>query len=94
MTSNTKTMKTSSKINGVDVDEICRFIDTVENDPAFAKMQFRAANQWIDGGLNRSRLKDFYAGYEEDTTRTEPFVLDSDEPKILASNDTAPNAVE
>ena len=82
-----------NKVNGVDVDQINRFIERVDDDPSFAEMQFRASNEWIDGGANRTRIKEFYAGCEEDTTRAVPFELDSDEPKIIAGNDATPNPV-
>jgi len=57
-------------------------------------MQFRATNRWVGGGLNQSSIKDFYAACGEDTTRTTPFVLDADEPAIMAGGDSVPNPVE
>ena len=81
-------------VNGVNVDQVINVIDNIEADAAFAKMQFRLKNRWIDGGLNRSSIKDFYGGREEDKTRTEAFTLDADEPKILAGDDSVPNPVE
>ncbi len=81
-------------VNGVDVDHVTHVIDNIEADAAFAKMQFRLKNRWIDGGLNRSSIKDFYGGCEEDSTRTEVFTLDADEPAFIAGNDSVPNPVE
>ena len=81
-------------VNGVDVDHVTHVIDNIEADAAFAKMQFRLKNRWIDGGLNRSSIKDFYGGCEEDSTRTEAFTLDADEPAFIAGNDSVPNPVE
>jgi uncharacterized OsmC-like protein len=81
-------------VNGVNVDRVINVIDNIEADAAFAKMQFRLKNRWIGGGLNRSSIKDFYGGLEEDKTRTEAFTLDADEPNILAGDDSAPNPVE
>ena len=37
---------------------------------------------------------EFFAGGEEDQTRAQAFVLDADEPPIIAGNDSAPNPVE
>jgi len=81
-------------LNGVDVDQIKDLIGSIETDPAFAAAQFRVKNQWIDGSLNRSRIKEFYAGCEEDTTRDKAFTLDADDPAIMAGGDSAPTPVE
>lgn len=92
------TMTTATKepitVNGVDVDQIQNIIDTIGQDAAFAKTQFRARNKWLGGGLNRSEIKEFYAAGGEDTTRTGPFELHADEPLILTGQDVAPNPVE
>ena len=80
--------------NGVDVGQILDVIGAIEADPGYAKFQFRATNQWIDGALSRSRIKDFFAGNAEDTTRKEAFTLDADEPAITAGQNSAPNAIE
>ena len=81
-------------LNGVDVDQIMEVISCIETDPAFAAAQFRVKNQWIDGGLSRSRIKEFYAACEEDATRDEAFMLDADEPAIMAGGNSVPNPVE
>ena len=80
--------------NGVDVGQLMSVIGEINEDQNYAKFQFRASNQWINGGLSRSRVKEFYAGNAEDTTRKEAFTIDADEPLIAAGHDTAPNAME
>jgi uncharacterized OsmC-like protein len=80
--------------NGVNVDQVMNVIGSIEADPGYAKFQWRATNQWIDGGLSRSRIKDFFAGNAEDTTRKEAFTLDADEPTIAAGQNSAPNSME
>ena len=80
--------------NGVDVGQILDVIGAIEADPGYAKFQFRATNQWIDGARSRSRIKDFFAGNAEDTTRNEAFTLDADEPAIAAGQNRAPNPME
>jgi uncharacterized OsmC-like protein len=80
--------------NGVNVGQVLSVIDAIEDDPNIAQWQIRARNNWIDGALNRSRIKDFSAGGQEDETRTQTFVLDSDEPLPMSGNDSAPNAME
>jgi uncharacterized OsmC-like protein len=69
-------------------------IGEIEADPGYAKFQFRATNRWLSGGHSRSRIKEFFAGNAEDSTRKEAFVLDADEPKIAAGLDVAPNSME
>jgi uncharacterized OsmC-like protein len=81
-------------LNGISVDQVLGVIDTIENDPAFASAKFRIKNKWIDGGLTSSRIKEFYAACEEDTTRDEAFIVDSDEPLIMAGGDSVPNPME
>ncbi len=91
---NTAVAQQPTVLNGVNVDQITDVIGHIETDPAFAAAQFRLNNQWIDGGLNRSRIKEFYVACEEDTTRDEAFILDADEPAILAGGDSVPNPIE
>ena len=93
-TTKNATEPTKEKTNGVDVDQIMGVISAIEADPGYGQFQFRATNQWIDGALCRSRIKDFFAGSAEDTTREHAFTLDADEPSIAAGRDSAPNAVE
>jgi uncharacterized OsmC-like protein len=80
--------------NGVDVGQLMNVIGEIEADERYAKFQFRATNQWINGGLTRSRIKEFHAGNAEDCTRQEAFTVDADEPLIAAGNDSSPNAME
>lgn len=80
--------------NGVNVDQLMNVIGDIEADPGYARFQWRATNQWIDGGLSRSRIKNFFAGNAEDTTRAEAFVIDADEPAIAAGQSSAPNSME
>ena len=80
--------------NGVDVGQVMNVIGAIEADPGYAKFQWRATNQWINGGLSRSRVKDFFAGNAEDTTREEAFTIDADEPAIAAGQNRAPNSME
>jgi uncharacterized OsmC-like protein len=94
MTTSNAIEHTKNITNGVDVDQLMGVIGEIEADTNYGKFQFRATNKWIDGGLSRSSIKDFYAGNAEDNTRKEAFTLDADEPAIAAGQDTAPNAME
>ena len=87
-------MHVANIVNGVDVDRLSGTIDHVSADPALARFQFRARNRWIDGGHSRTTIKEFYGAGQEDTSRTEPFVLDADEPPVLLGENRAPNAPE
>jgi uncharacterized OsmC-like protein len=80
--------------NGVDVSQLMRVIGLIEADTGFARFQWRVTNQWIDGELSRSEIKDFFAGNEEDTTRKEAFTLHADEPPIASGQNRAPNSME
>jgi Predicted redox protein, regulator of disulfide bond formation len=81
-------------VNGVDVQGIFDTINAVKGDVELAKFKFRSANQWLDGGHNRSTILNFYGCRAEDTTRAESFVLEADEPPVLLGKDAAPNPVE
>jgi len=86
-------METPRTVNGVKVDELFGTIDAVKKAPVIAKFKFRANNQWIDGGHNRTTVKNFY-GTQQDHDHKEPFVLDADEPPLLLGRDLGPNPVE
>ena len=81
-------------VNGVDLDGLAGTIGAVTADPALARFQFRARNEWIDGGHSRTTIQKFYGAGQEDATRTEPFILETDEPPILLGENRAPNAGE
>ena len=80
--------------NGVDVTALGEVLEAVQGDPEIAKFQFRAKNTWLGGGHNRSEIKGFYGACQEDTTRTEPFILDNAEPPVLLGQDQGANPVE
>jgi uncharacterized OsmC-like protein len=80
-------------VNGVNVDDLVHTVEAVTASPSIADFRFRAANQWLGGGHNRTEINGFYgAGAEQH--HADPFVLDNDEPPVLLSGDAAPNPVE
>lgn len=81
-------------INGVDVEQLFSTIDAIKENPGLAKFEFRANNQWIDGGHNRTSVKDFYGAGREDASRKQAFVFDNDEPVVLLGEDNGANPVE
>jgi uncharacterized OsmC-like protein len=94
MTNSNSAQETQTLTNGVDVGQLMNVIGSIEADIDYAKFQWRASNQWIDGELSRSEIKGFYAGNEEDTSRDEAFTLLADEPPIASGENRAPNAME
>ncbi len=80
-------------LNGVDVDAVQGLIKAVNEKPDLAKSKFRANNEWINGGHNRTTVTGFYSAGQE-ISHTKRFVLDADEPPILAGQDQAANPVE
>lgn len=84
----------SVMMNGVNVTGIFDTIAAVKADASLAAFQFRAANQWIEGGHNRSAIQSFHGCGAEDRSRGEPFVLDADEPAVLLGTDRGANPVE
>lgn len=80
--------------NGLNMDQMVQTIEALKNDPALAQFQFRARNEWINGGENRSVIKDFYGAGTEDESRSEPFVFTNGEPPVLLGNNEGANPVE
>jgi uncharacterized OsmC-like protein len=87
-------MQVNHVVNGVDLDRLTGTIDAVTAQPALAQFEFRAHNQWVDGGHTRTTIQGFYGVGQEDVTREKAFVLDVDEPSILLGQNLAPNAGE
>ncbi len=84
---------TKPMVNGVDVGAVQGTVNAIEKAPDLAKSKFRAHNKWIKGGHNRSTINGFY-GAGQENYRSKPFVLDADEPPILAGEDRGANPVE
>jgi uncharacterized OsmC-like protein len=80
--------------NGVDTQQLYGTLDAIKGDPSLARFQFRARNRWVDGAHNQTRIRDFYAANQEDSSRAEEFVIDAGEPAILLGSDTGPNPAE
>jgi uncharacterized OsmC-like protein len=81
------------KLNGIDLDVLKRTISAIQQDPELGKCHFRARNRWIDANHNRTTITGFYAAKQEISHQQE-FVMDADEPPILAGQDEGANPVE
>lgn len=81
-------------VNGLDMQAASATIEAIKADPSLAQFQFRARNRWIDGGENRSTIRDFYGAGREDDSRTADFTFTNGEPPVLLGNNEGANPVE
>ena len=81
-------------VNGVTVSTVMNIIGAIEENSDNAHFQFRLNNHWVDGGLNRSRIQEYFALGQEDDTRSEAFIIDADEPAVNSGGDSSPNPME
>ncbi|WP_226842561.1 OsmC family protein [Acidithiobacillus thiooxidans] len=84
----------STPVNGVDVPQLMATIDAVKGDPELAKFVFRAHTEWQTGAHVRTQIQGFSGVKQEDSSRTQPFVIEGDEPPVLLGSNRGPNAVE
>ena len=80
--------------NGISLDQLQATVEAVSSDPALAQFEFRSETHWQQGGHSETRIQSFSGAGGEDTTRSRPFVVVSDEPAVLLGTDQGPNAVE
>jgi len=81
-------------MNGLDMDAAMATIAAIKADASLGKFQFRAKNKWINGGVNRSTIMDFYGAGQEDTSRQTAFEFTNGEPPVLLGNNEGANPVE
>jgi uncharacterized OsmC-like protein len=84
---------TTTLTNGVDTSALFGALDAVKAQPAAAKFQFRARNEWVSGTHSRSTIHDFF-GLGEEQTHVDEHVFEADHPKQLVATDKAPTPVE
>ena len=90
MTKNEMAMQT----NGLDMEALVGTVEAVKQDPSLGNFEFRATNRWINGGENRSRIKEFYGAGCEDESRTDAFEFTNGEPPVLLGANEGANPVE
>ncbi|WP_205752902.1 OsmC family protein [Cupriavidus oxalaticus] len=83
-----------NSLNGMDLGKMAQTVEALKRDPLLARFEFRARNEWIDGGENRSTIRDFYGAGAEDTSRSAPFEFVNGEPPVLLGNNEGANPVE
>jgi uncharacterized OsmC-like protein len=81
-------------LNGLNTEQMVQTVNAIKGNPDIAKFVFRAKNEWLNGGANRSTIKDFYGAMKEDDSRDEPFVFTNGEPPVLLGNNEGANPVE
>jgi uncharacterized OsmC-like protein len=94
MNNQATTTKVTKKLNGLDITQMMETVAALKDDPSLAKFNFRARNQWIDGGENRSTIQGFYGAGQEDDSREKPFEYTNGEPPVLLGNNEGANPVE
>ncbi len=90
----TQTQEKNDMMNGVNVEKMHEIIDATKETPSLGQLRFRVQNKWIDGALNRSTIKEFYAAGEKDTTRMKAHVQFNDEPTALLGRDRSASPSE
>jgi uncharacterized OsmC-like protein len=81
-------------LNGLDLDQMSGTVALLQQRPALARFEFRAANRWVSGGENRSRIQGFYGAGVEDESRTAPWEFVNGEPPVLLGHNEGANPVE
>jgi len=88
-----ETVVSSSVINGVDLETLMGTVTAIKEDPELGVSRFRASNTWLSGNHNRSTVKGFF-GAKQEIPHKQTFIMDADEPAILAGHDQGANPVE
>jgi uncharacterized OsmC-like protein len=94
MKSQTAIRETMNQTNGLDMEALVETIEAVKQDPTLGAFEFRATNQWVNGGENRSRIKEFYGAGSEDESRVNAFEFTNGEPPVLLGANEGANPVE
>lgn len=80
-------------VNGVDVGQLFKTIDSIKENPEIAQFNFRAKNKWIGGTANKTTVSEYY-GACKTHMRSKPHVFIKDEPPVLLGKDQGANPVE
>ena len=87
-------MNVTATRNGLDLDKMMRTVEAIKIRREIAQFRFRAHNRWINGGENRSTIRDFYGACAEDQSRDCSFEFTNGEPPVLLGNKEGANPVE
>lgn len=86
--------KMPERLNGLDMTALVDTGEAIKREPVLGQFEFRARNRWIDGGENRSTIKDFHGAGQEDESRTAAFEYVNGEPPMLLGANEGANPVE
>jgi uncharacterized OsmC-like protein len=86
--------ETETQTNGLNMAALVGTVEAIRQDPGLGSFEFRATNQWITGGENRSRIKEFYGAGTEDESRLSAFEFTNGEPPVLLGSNEGANPVE
>ena len=81
-------------MNGLDLKQMTDTIDLLSEQPVLARFEFRADNRWVSGGVNRSRIKEFFGAGAEDESRDSAWEFTNGEPPVLLGANEGANPVE
>ena len=88
-----QTEQNENIVNGVNVDRLLGTVKAIKEKPEIAKFNFKAKAKWINGGHNRTTINAF-CGPCQNFQRSQPFVIEKDEPPVLLGKDQGANPVE
>ncbi|MCW8926244.1 MAG: OsmC family protein [Xanthomonadales bacterium] len=86
-------MNDTTVMNGIEMDTLMATVKAIQAEPELGACHFRASNMWMGGNHNRSTVTGFY-GAKQEIAHKQTFMMDADEPAILAGNDEGANPVE
>jgi len=92
MTSKTRIQE--QRVNGVSVGALFDAAKAISDTDRLGRFQFRAHNQWLDGGHTRTTVRDYFGAGAEQRSRTTPLVVESDVPALLRGGDRAMDPLE
>lgn len=81
-------------MNGLDLKQMTDTIDLLKEQPELARFEFRTGNRWVSGGVNRSRIKEFFGAGAEDQSRDSAWEFTNGEPPVLLGANEGANPVE
>lgn len=80
--------------NGVDLDAISSYVQTVKNDPAQGHVKFVAKSHWDGGTKSTISVDQFYANGQPAAPVGRSFKITCDEPTVLGGTDQGPGPGE
>lgn len=82
---------TVQPINGINTHALGEFAESVKNDPANGKVDFKVATDWKCGTLSETRVESWSLGGQE---IAKDYTIEIDEPVELLGGNKAPNPQE